>query len=275
MIDIGVNLTNGQFAKDIEWVIEQAVAQGMQAMLVTGTDLASSYQALDICRRFGSSPDGANSNRLFSTAGVHPHDARHWNTEMAQELRALLLAPEVVAVGETGLDFNRNYSAAEDQIEAFEAQLELAAECGKPLFLHERDAWQTQSEILHRNRREFSNAVVHCFTGDRRALEDYLSMDLYIGITGWVCDERRGVDLAALVQDIPLNRLLVETDAPFLLPRNMHPKPASRRNEPANLRWVIRKLAQCYGKTEQEIEWQTSSNARQLFNLPPAERIAS
>lgn len=264
MIDIGVNLTHASFEPDLDTVLADAFAAGLDAMILTGTDPESSQASLALCQQFAAS---ASRGQLYCTAGVHPHDADSWDALVAEQIRELLAHPLVVAVGETGLDFNRNFSSRENQIEAFEHQLELAAECGKPLFLHERDAWEEQSTILRRCRDEIGDAVVHCFTGSEEALLDYLDMDFYIGITGWVCDERRGLDLAKIVSEIPLERLLVETDAPFLLPRNMQPRPRTRRNEPAFLPWVIKKLAECYELSEFEIAARTRENARRLFRL--------
>ncbi len=266
MIDIGVNLTSSQFAKDRPEVVQQSFASGIEAMVLTGTDLEGSRKSRQICQDFASQYPG----QLFSTAGVHPHDASGWNTQVATEIAALLEAPEVVAVGETGLDFNRNFSTPAEQIKAFEAQIELACNSGLPIFLHERDAFETQIDILRNYRDQYDRAVIHCFTGSKKALYAYLDLDLYIGITGWVCDERRGLELARLVADIPLQRLMLETDAPYLLPRNIQPKPGSRRNEPRYLTWVVEKVAQCYGLNAAEIARQTSQNARDFFNLPAA-----
>lgn len=264
MIDIGVNLTNGQFRKDVEQVLEQSFSSGLEAMVLTGTDLESSIESQKLCQKFSEIYPG----KLFCTAGVHPHDASGWNQEIRLELKQLMEDPAVVACGETGLDFNRNYSSRESQICAFEGQIELAVESRKPLFLHERDAFETQIDILRNCRDDISQAVVHCFTGSKEALYAYLDLDLYIGITGWVCDERRGTELAQIVADIPLDRLMVETDAPFLLPRNIHPKPTSRRNEPRYLNWVIMKVAECYGVSEEEIAQATTSNAEDFFQFP-------
>ena len=264
MIDIGVNLTNAQFKNDLDEVLQESFSAGIELMVVTGTDLESSVESQRLCKYYA----GQYANKMFCTAGVHPHDASTWSSNTASELKQLLTSACVVATGETGLDFNRNYSSEEDQIRAFEGQIELAAEMSKPLFLHERDAFNTQIDILRNYRDQFEQAVIHCFTGTKKALYAYLDLGLHIGITGWVCDERRGLDLAGIVADIPLNRLMVETDSPFLLPRNIDPKPASRRNKPLYLKWVIKKIAECYGVSETQIQTATSQNAREFFNLP-------
>ena len=263
MIDIGVNLTNGQFKNDIDQVLQESFSSGIEAMILTGTDLESSIQCRELCEKYAHSYSG----QLFCTAGVHPHDASTWSDNASTQVLELLNSPYVVASGETGLDFNRNYSSKEDQIRAFEGQIELAAQTAKPLFLHERDAFDTQIDILRNYRDQFDKAVIHCFTGSQKALFAYLDLDFHIGITGWICDERRGIELAKMVADIPLNRLMVETDSPFLLPRNIQPKPSSRRNEPRYLNWVVKKISESFETDEMEIQTKTSATAREFFAL--------
>ena len=263
MIDIGVNLAHSQLIQDVEGILERAKNAGINHCVITGTDLDSSRKASQLAEDW----QDRFPTMLSFTAGVHPHDAKTWNDESAAQIRELSTHQCLVAIGEAGLDFNRNFSPKDQQIAAFEAQIELAAELGKPLFLHERDAFQTEIEILRSHRDSIQNAVIHCFTGDKQALFGYLDLDLHIGITGWVCDERRGLDLAKIVSNIPLNRLMVETDAPFLLPRNIDPKPESRTNEPCYLPWVIKKLAECYSTTKSIISQSTTDTAKQFFGL--------
>jgi TatD DNase family protein len=177
----------------------------------------------------------------------------------------------VVAIGETGLDFYRNLSTPAQQISAFEQQLELACQLQLPVFLHERDAFETQRTLLQRYRDRLAGGVQHCFTGDRTALFAYLDLGLYIGITGWICDERRGLELQSLVKHIPLDRLLIETDSPYLLPRDLRPRPATRRNEPRFLGHIAQRIAELTATDPTRIQHQTTANALQLFNLPPPE----
>lgn len=265
LIDIGVNLTSKRFDSDRHQVIERALDAGVRYCLVTGTDMADSEKAVRLCETMGVE----YQNSLRCTAGVHPHEADQLSNETARQLLQLIQDNRdwIVAVGETGLDFNRNFSSPSAQEKAFEAQLELAAETGLPLFLHERDAHQRQFDILQHWRDNLSGGVQHCFTGDRRGLFRYLDLDLHIGITGWICDERRGLELQRLVKDIPLDRLLVETDAPYLTPRTLKPKPKSGRNEPAFLPAVIATIAEHRPECEQEIAIATSDNARRLFGF--------
>jgi TatD DNase family protein len=204
--------------------------------------------------------------KLFSTAGIHPHHASTHGPLAMRSLAELLAHPEVVAVGECGLDFNRNFSEKKDQLACLEAHLELATSAKKPLFLHERDAAQAFTEVLARHRTRLTGAVVHCFTGDAPTLGRYVDLDLYIGITGWICDERRGRHLLDLVKTIPRERLLVETDAPYLFPRDLDK--ARRRNEPSFLRHVAETVARARGESLTEVARQTTENARRLFALP-------
>jgi TatD DNase family protein len=259
-IDIGANLAHDSFKRDRDAVIERARAAGVVQMIVTGADLASSQAAVQLARQY--------PRILFATAGVHPHHAAQLQRQDLAELRALLQQPEVVAVGECGLDYHRNLSPRDAQLRAFEWQLEIAAECGKPLFLHQRDAHADFVGSLRRHAATSLRGVAHCFTGVAEELADYLRLGLSIGITGWFCDERRGAHLAALVGTIAQDRLLLETDAPYLLPRDMRPAPASRRNEPSYLPHIGAAVARARGETADACAAHTTAHARALFRLP-------
>jgi TatD DNase family protein len=258
IIDIGVNLANRSFQADRAEVIARAFAAGVRPMIITGTSVANSREAQRIAREY--------PGRLFATAGVHPHDSRNCSDTTIAELRSLAQFKEVVAIGECGLDFNRNYSPRPAQEEWFAAQVTLAEELQLPLFLHERDAQQRFCEILKETRHD-TPAVLHCFTGSREALKAYLDLGLFIGITGWICDERRGTHLRELIRGIPSNRLMIETDAPFLLPRSMSQKPRDGRNEPAFLPHILNAVAQCLGKPAVEVAETTTMNAVEFFRL--------
>ncbi|NQD94296.1 hydrolase TatD [Pseudomonas sp. CrR25] len=266
LIDIGVNLTHPSFADQREALLARALAAGVCQMLVTGTGLAESEQALHACRQLDDS-----GLRLFSTAGVHPHDASSWSADSARQLKALLAEAPVRAVGECGLDFNRDFSPRPLQEKALEEQLALAVELQLPVFLHEREADQRLLEILRDYRDRLPAAVVHCFTGEKRALFNYLDLDLHIGITGWICDERRGTHLHPLVREIPVGRLMLESDSPFLLPRSLRPKPKSGRNEPAFLPEVLREVALHRNESQEALAAHTTACARRFFSLPVIE----
>jgi TatD DNase family protein len=263
LIDIGVNLTNPSFADKHRAVLERAHAAGVCQLVLTGTSVEGSEQALALCRHLDDS-----AQRLFATAGIHPHSASDWNADSAQRLRSLLREPNVVAVGECGLDFNRDFSPRAQQEKVLEEHLALAVELQRPVFLHERDASQRLLEILRDYRDQLPAAVVHCFTGEKPALFSYLDLDLHIGITGWICDERRGTHLHPLVKEIPRGRLMLESDAPYLLPRSLRPKPKNGRNEPAYLTEVLREVALHRGESEQALAAHSTACARAFFGLP-------
>ncbi|MFE8101415.1 3'-5' ssDNA/RNA exonuclease TatD [Brenneria goodwinii] len=259
MFDIGVNLTSSQFAKDRERVVARAKQAGVSGMLVTGTNIQESRRALALTAEY---PD-----YCWATAGVHPHDASQWDAAAAEQLYSLAQSDAVVAIGECGLDFNRNFSSPEQQERAFSAQLALAAELSMPVFLHCREAHSRFIALLTPWLDKLPAAVVHCFTGDRRELDECLALGLMIGITGWVCDERRGLALRSLLKHIPCDRLLLETDAPYLLPRDLSPKPASRRNESCFLPHIVSQIA---AWREEDAVWlgrKTEENARRVFRL--------
>ncbi len=267
IIDIGVNLANKTFLDDRPDVLTRARDANVSACILTGTSEAVTEQVIGLCLEYADE----FPHMLYATAGIHPHDASEFSTSSRENLRELASQPQVVAIGETGLDFNRNFSPPADQEKAFEGQLELAIELGLPVFMHERDAHQRQFEILQHYRDHLFQGVIHCFTGDRKALFNYLDLDLHIGITGWICDERRGQALQGLVANIPLDRLMIETDAPYLLPRNIEGNidggRNSRRNEPCLLPWVLKGIAEHRPETELALAEASEQTTRRFFGL--------
>jgi TatD DNase family protein len=261
LIDIGANLSHESFRHDLGAVIERAHAAGVAQIVVTGAGEDESVAAREIAARY--------PGVLFATAGVHPHLAREWRKETADTLRALAATEEVVALGETGLDFNRDFSPRQQQSLAFEAHLSLAAELGLPVFMHERDAHGRFVEILKPVRERIGHGVLHCFTGTAEELDAYLDLGLHVGITGWICDERRGLHLRELIARIPLERLMLETDSPYLMPRDLRPKPKTRRNEPMHLRHILETVAACRNMAPGLLAEATTETARRFFDLPP------
>ncbi|HVI56468.1 MAG TPA: TatD family hydrolase [Luteibacter sp.] len=259
LIDIGANLTHETFRQDIDDVLARATAHGVGRMIVTGASRDGSEHAFALAR--------ASGGRLFSTAGVHPHHAVDYDDATDAVLRQLAREPEVRAIGETGLDYNRNYSPRDVQRAAFERQLEMAAEVGKPVFLHQRDAHHDFLAILKRYRDRVPAAVVHCFTDTEEALRDYLDLDCHIGITGWICDERRGAHLREMVKIIPADRLMLETDAPYLLPRTIRPMPKDRRNEPMYLAHIRDEVARDRGETKDALTASSVRTTEAFFGL--------
>ncbi len=259
LVDIGINLAHDSYDADREEVLARAEAAGVVQMVVTGSSGASTRRAIELASLY--------PGRLFATAGLHPHHATELTEALLAELGGLAHRAEVVAIGECGLDYFRNFSPPAAQRTAFHRQLELAARLRKPVFLHERDAHEDFVAILREHRASLTGGVAHCFTGTGEQLNRYLEMDLAIGITGWICDERRGAHLLPLMREIPAHRLLLETDGPYLLPRNLDPKPAGRRNEPAYLPYVAAAVATARAQPVQEIAESTTKAARELFNL--------
>ena len=257
LIDIGINLSHRQFGSDRDAVVRRALEAGVRRMVVTGTSVEASRSAVDLAR--------SRPGTLFATSGIHPHDASRASAAALGEIAALARSPEVRAVGECGLDFDRDFSPRPAQEAAFEAQLELACELKLPVFLHERAAHDRFLAILKRSRSRLSRAVVHCFTGSERELDAYLAEDLHVGITGWICDDRRGAGLRPLIARIPADRLMIETDAPFLMPRAA--KAAGRRNEPAFLVHVLDEVARAAGRPPAQVAAETTRTAELFFGL--------
>ena len=266
LIDIGANLSHDSFDRDRDAVLQRASAAGVAQIVVTGACREHSHKALALAQ--------VHPGVLFATAGVHPHHALDYTDECDAELRALHAHPEVVAVGECGLDYFRDFSPRPAQRKAFARQLQIAVDSGdapgsrKPLFLHQRDAHADFMAMMKDFDSQLGPAVVHCFTGTREELFDYLDCDWHIGITGWLCDERRGQHLRELVKSIPANRLMIETDAPYLLPRTVKPAPSQRRNEPMYLAHIVEELARDRGEDVAVTAAKTAATARAFFGLP-------
>ena len=259
LIDIGANLTHESFSSDFDDVTARAQQANINHLIITGSDVKDSSKAIALAT--------ANPKLFSATAGIHPHHADQYSDKTHQALDELLQLDIVKAVGETGLDFFRDVSPRDQQIQSFLAHLTLAKKFNKPLFLHQRDAHGTFLEILTKHRDSVSKVVVHCFTDTAEALRDYLDLDCYIGITGWICDERRGAHLLECVDSIPLNRLMIETDAPYLMPRNLRPKPKTRRNEPCTLPVVLEAIASVRPESAEELALASTENAIQFFAL--------
>jgi TatD DNase family protein len=259
LIDIGCNLTHDSFDDDRDKVIETAFDAGVSQIIVTGASAQGSTDALQLAREW--------PQRLYATAGVHPHRASAYDCETDTLLRELAAQPEVVAIGETGLDYFRDFSPRDAQRSAFEVQIQIAIDTGLPFFLHQRDAHKDFIAILKAHRDQLHEIVVHCFTGSREELHECLDLDCHIGITGWICDERRGTHMKEYMADIPSDRLMIETDAPYLKPRNLRPKIKSHRNEPRLLPWILGTLAACRNEHPAALAEATTRTARAFFRI--------
>jgi TatD DNase family protein len=259
LIDIGCNLTHDSYDADRPAVIEAAFKAGVTRIIVTGASASGSQAALKLA--------GEWPQQLFATAGVHPHRASEYDAETDSLLRELSQNEAVVAIGETGLDYFRDFSPRDAQRSSFEQQIQIAIETELPFFLHQRDAHDDFVAILKEYRDKLNEVVVHCFTGTKPELYKYLDLNCHIGITGWICDERRGTHMKEFMPDIPSNRLMIETDAPYLKPRNLRPKLKSHRNEPRLLPWILGTLAACRNQHPQSLAETTTRNAREFFHL--------
>ena len=274
MIDIGVNFHSSQLEGRATELLSRAAAAGVTHVLATGTSLQSSELALAFARTqesalearvcVGAEP-GLPDVRVRATAGVHPHDAKHWDAACAARLETMWADKLVVAVGECGLDYNRMFSPREAQRQAFEAQIAAAARTAKPLFLHCRDAFDDFRAMLRDAAAAGALGVVHCFTGGAVEAEACLALGFDIGITGWVTDVARGAELREALRVIPAERLHLETDAPYLRPKNAGK--TRPYNEPALLPFVAKAVAEAKGMDVAELSAQASANSKRLFRL--------
>jgi len=277
LIDIGINLMNPSYDRDREEVVKEAAEAGVSPLVVTGSGERSSLDAALYAGKYNET----NPHSLFSTAGIHPHEAKNCGTGTIGFLTELVkeksgrgtggnsggITGPVAAIGECGLDYNRDFSPRDVQRLWFIKQVELAAELSLPLFIHERDAFADMSIILREYVKAVPAAVIHCFTGTGDELDYYLSLGCYIGITGWICDERRGRHLRELVKNIPPSRLLLETDGPFLLPRDLPFKAKNKRNEPRFLPHIAETVALCLGKDPEKLARETYANSKKFFGI--------
>jgi TatD DNase family protein len=257
LIDIGVNFHASQLKGLGAELLARAAGAGVGQILATGTSLVSSGLALEFARQH---------SRVWATAGVHPHAAREYAASTGDALAALWTDERVVAVGECGLDYNRMFSPAAAQRSAFEAQIQASLRTGKPLFLHCRDAFDDFHAMLREAARAGAHGVVHCFTDGPAEAQAYLELGFDLGITGWVTDLARGTALRDAMRVIPIDRLHLETDAPYLRPRNAGK--TRPYNEPALLPFVARAVAELKDIDVETVATQASANSRRLFRLP-------
>ena len=255
--DIACNFTSDRFEKDLDEVIERAIANNITKFGLICSRLSDIDKLLEIFNRY--------SKDMYFTIGVHPHHANEINEKYLKKLKESISNNNPHAIGETGLDFFRNLSTYEEQIFAFEEQIKIAIDANKPLFLHQRDSHDDFIKILRKYSSEISKAVVHCFTGTRQQLDDYLELDCYIGITGWICDAKRNVELRKTIKNIPLERLMIETDCPYLIPKNLPEKPKNNRNEPNNLNHIVAEISALINIDEDILRDKTFKNTLDFF----------
>ena len=256
--DIACNFTSDRFDNDLDEVIDRAVANNITKFGLICSRLSDLDKLLEIYNRY--------SKDMFFTIGIHPHHANEINKEYLEKLKEVINKNNPHAIGETGLDFFRNLSTYEEQIFAFEEQIRIAIDTNKPLFLHQRDSHDDFIKILRKYSSDINKSVVHCFTGTQEQLEDYLELDCYIGVTGWICDEKRNIELRKTIKNIPLERLMIETDCPYLIPKDLPNKPKNNRNEPASLSHIAKVIAILMDVDELKLREQTFHNSKSFFN---------
>lgn len=259
LIDIGINLMHKSYSKDRLDVINEAQKAGVTKNIITGSSIASSKAAVEYASKY---PD-----KLYATCGVHPHDAKTCDENTIETLKNLASKDCVVAIGECGLDYNRNYSPQNVQRKWFEKQVKLAEQVDKPLFLHDRESYDDFSKILRKHSKIAKKSVVHCFTGNKYEAEDYLDLGCFIGVTGWICDDRRNDDLLKAIKVIPPERLMIETDGPFLLPRDFTTKPKKNRNEPKYLPHILARIAKEMNMDKEKLAKQVTDNTKNFFKI--------
>ena len=256
LFDSHCHLDDRSILKDLAGTLQNARDAGVNEMLTVGVDLKSSRQAVELAE---------SNNGVYASVGVHPHEAKSCNKKVIEALSRLAGKKAVRAWGETGLDFNRMYSPVTDQEKWLVKQIQAADSLGLPMIFHERDSQGRFLQILKRHFKPQRKGVVHCFSGNKAELASYLELGLYIGVTGIVTIKTRGAELRELVSDIPLNRLLIETDAPYLTPAPQKNK--TRRNEPAFVKSVLLKLADVLQDDPEKLAETTTANARRLFRV--------
>ena len=258
LFDIACNFTHESFEKDLDEVINSAIDLGINKFLVVSAELKD-YALINKITE--------NYNSCYFTTGVHPHHAKNFNKDSISIMHNLVDKYNPHALGEMGLDFFRNISSYEEQLYAFEEQIKLAIKFNKPLFLHQRDSHESFIKLINKYKDDINKAVVHCFTGTQKELDDYLNNDFYIGLTGWICDERRNKDLRESIKDIPLNKLMIETDSPYLIPRNLSAKRKKNRNEPKNLLHIAKEIAALREESFETVCKSTYQNSKDFFSL--------
>lgn len=276
LVDGGVNLTNRKFTEHSDYVIARALAAGVQKMVVTGLRFNGCKAASVMAK--------TRPNILYAAVGIHPHFVKDdWNDKVCDGIEELIKEPGVVAVGECGLDFNKDYSPRDIQETAFKKQVDLAVRYKKPLLVHDRDAHQNILDIL----KDFASAlppvVIHCFTGTADQIKAYIERGYYIGVTGYLCKEKYGSSLREAITDgtLPLDRIIVQTNAPYMTPNVQRNEldPVSQtlldhcgvENEPCTLSIIVRTIAKCLSQEPRQVADALTETSMKVFRFPKCE----
>jgi TatD DNase family protein len=256
-IDIGANLTHHIYKNNLKEVLEDSKKWYVEKLIITGTKLSNIKDAQTISYKY---PE----YNIYYTSGVHPHNAKELNKSNFNIIEKLCLDTRCLAIGECGLDYDRMFSSKEEQLFWFEEQIKLSIKYNKPLFLHERDAFEDFYNILSKYKGQI-RGVVHCFTGNKNQINKYLELGMYIGITGWICDDHRNKNLIEAIRMMDkkyLDRLMIETDCPFLSPIK-----EDKTNVPSYIYYVLLRLCKELNINEKELETILYNNTTKFFNL--------
>tara|TARA_B100000131_G_scaffold201277_1_gene193404 strand:- start:184 stop:969 length:786 start_codon:yes stop_codon:yes gene_type:complete len=259
LADSCFNFTHESFKKDLDSVIDDSISSGVQYLFCPASREIEIDSILSVCKKM--------PNNIFAGVGIHPHYSSELKPNTYKNLKDYVAHSSVKAIGEIGLDYFRNFQSPEIQIKCFENLLELSRETKMPAFLHHRDAFSDFYPILNNAIDELPASVVHCFTGDEKELKSFLDLGLYIGITGWICDPKRGNEVKDLLKYVPIDRMLIETDAPYLLPKDLNIKPKNNRNEPKFLPHILSTIAEELNLSEDDLAQMTTNNFKFLFRV--------
>ena len=259
LADCCFNITHESFSGDLNEIMQRAKDHKVEYFFAPASRESEILELLNFCNNY----DG----KLYCSIGIHPHHASELKPDTISNLKPHLENKYVKSVGEVGLDYFRNFQSPEIQIKCFEAFAGLAIDQNYPLFLHHREAFDDFYAIIKNTIDKVPQSIVHCFTGTKDELKKFLDLGLYIGITGWICDPNRGQELRDIVKYVPLDRMLIETDAPYLIPKDIKPKATKNRNEPMFLEHILSVISKLVGKDEEVVAQHTTKNFKDLFRL--------
>ncbi|MEK6591007.1 MAG: TatD family hydrolase [Nitrospinota bacterium] len=258
MIDTHAHLEMSQFDGDREDVIKRGVNAGVSLIIDVGSDLSGSKAAVDLAHKY---------DFIFASVGIHPHEAKEITSDTYTEIKTLLADPRVIAIGEIGLDYYKDFSPRDIQQREFINQIRLAREFKKPIIIHSRDAKEDTLRILKDEASSELRGIMHCFSGDEDMAKRCIDMGFYISFAGPITYPNAD-RLRRVINSIPTNRILIETDSPFLAPQQVRGK----RNEPAYVRYVAEKMAEVKGLSPEDIERVINLNVYNLFNIGKADK---
>ena len=259
LADSCFNINHESFKNDLGDILDAANNVGVEYFFCPASKEKEIEDLINLSESY--------QKNIFCSIGIHPHNASDLKPNTIENLKKYLGNQHVKAIGEIGLDYYRNFQSPEIQKKCFNAFLELASTNQYPVFLHHREAFDDFYPMIKNCIGEVPDSIVHCFTGTKSELKKFLDLGLYIGITGWICDPKRGADLREIIKYIPLDRLLIETDAPYLVPKNMVNKPRNNRNEPLFLEHIANDISELLNIDKALLAEETTNNFKKLFRI--------